>query len=66
MKKLVVICFLHIFLFSSLLYGQQIIKNLQWLNVNEKITELSIGKGEPVRNAIVSLFFPDEKKEGTW
>ena len=45
MKKTVIICFLNIFFFSSLLYGQQTLKNLQWLNVNEKITEFSTGKG---------------------
>jgi len=45
MKKTVIICFLNIFLFSSVLYGQQTIKNLQWLNVNKEITELSQDNG---------------------
>jgi hypothetical protein len=39
------IIFILIFLSSHFLYAQQTITNLQWLNVNEKITELSINKG---------------------
>ncbi|MDR2922807.1 MAG: LysM peptidoglycan-binding domain-containing protein [Treponema sp.] len=35
-----------IFLFcSNLLYGQQVIKNLQWLNAGQEISELTIGNG---------------------
>jgi len=42
MKKLILIT---LFLCSNFLFGQQMIKNLQWRNVNEEITELSVGKG---------------------
>jgi len=35
--------FTFVFLCTSLLYGQQTIKNLQWLNVNRIITQSSIG-----------------------
>jgi hypothetical protein len=40
-----IVPFIMIFLYSNLLYGQQIIKNLQWLNGNKEVTELTVDNG---------------------